>query len=307
MGAEIAGQANLEHGQQFHTEGNINGLDLRQAAAILTDRPIAWHGTMAGTFSADATVNQRDAMARANLSITPIAGGASLAGSAPIEGHLDVAYDQAAGTIALGSSSISTPATRVEVSGTLGKMLQVRLRSTDLNDLLPVLAIAEDHPPSEIPLKLRNGSVTADGSVTGPLDQPHFVGQVTVSNGVIQGHGFDRFTGEIDATRQEINGTRLAISRGAMTASGMVDLQTRDGSFDDPGVEAQFDLRNASVGELAKELGSTVEITGTGSARGHVGGSFRRPEAQLTLDIEKPAGLGEQIDRVHADARYRLG
>ena len=301
MGAEIVGQANLEHGQQFHTEGTVSGLDLRQAAALLTDRPIAWNGTMAGAFSADATLGRSDAMARANLSITPIAGGA------PVEGHLDVTYDQAAGTIALGSSSLATPATRVDVSGTLGKTLQVRLRSTDLNDLLPALAIAEDHPPTEIPLKLNNGSVTADGSVTGPLDQPRFMGQVTVSNGVIQGHGFDRFTGEIDATRQEISGSRLTISRGAMTVSGTASLKARQGSFDDPGVEAQFDLRNASVGELAKELGSTVEITGTGSARGHVGGSLRRPEAELTLDIENPAGLGEQIDRVHADARYRLG
>ncbi len=149
------------------------------------------------------TVGQQYTVARANLSIVPAAGGT------PLDGHLDATYDQAGGTIALGSSSFATPATRVEVSGTLGKMLQVRLRSTDLNDLLPALAMAEDNPPSEIPLKLRNGSVTADGSVTGPLDQPRFAGQVTVSNGVIQGHGFDRFTGEIDATRQEISGTRL--------------------------------------------------------------------------------------------------
>ena len=118
---------------------------------------------MAGTFSTDVTVGQPDAMARANLSIVSADGGT------PMDGHLDVAYDQAGGTVALGSSSFATPSTRVEVSGTLGKMLQVRLRSTDLNDLLPALAMAEDNPPSEIPLKLRNGSVTADGSVTGPL------------------------------------------------------------------------------------------------------------------------------------------
>ena len=100
MGANIAGQANLEHGQQFHVEGTIDGLDLRRAASILTDRPVAWSGTMAGTFSTDATVGQRDAMARANLSIVPAPGGT------PVDGHLDVAYDQAAGTIALGSSSL---------------------------------------------------------------------------------------------------------------------------------------------------------------------------------------------------------
>ena len=150
LGANIAGQANLEHGQQFHAEGTIDNLDLRRAAAIFTDRPVAWNGTMAGTFSTDVTVGQRDAMARAALSITPAAGGTPPASGSPVEGHLDATYDQASGTVALGSSSFATPATRVEVSGTLGQMLQVRLRSTDLNDLLPALAMAEDNPPSDI-------------------------------------------------------------------------------------------------------------------------------------------------------------
>lgn len=301
MGANIAGQANLEHGRQFHAEGTIDGLDLRAAAATLTDRPVAWSGTMAGSFSTDATVGQPQTTARANLTVVPNSGGM------PIEGHLDVAYDQAAGTIALGSSSLATPATRVEVSGTLGKVLQVRLRSADLSDLVPALAIAEDNPPSEIPLKLRNGSATADGSVTGPLDNPRFMGQVTVSNGEIQGHGFDRFSGDVDATRMEISGTRLAVSRGGMTATGAVRLTARGGSFDDPGVAAQFDLRNASVGELAREAGSTVEVMGTGSASVHVAGTVKRPEAELTLDIQKPAAFGEQIDRVRADARFLPG
>ena len=307
LGANVTGQANLEHGQQLHVEGTIDGLDLRRAAAILTDRPVAWSGTMAGTFSSDATVGKLETTARANLTVTPVAGGAPSSGGMPIEGHVDVAYDQAAGSIALGSSSLATPATRVEVSGTLGKMLQVRLRSTDLNDLLPALAIAENNPPSEIPLKLRNGSVTADGSVTGPLEDPRFSGQVTVSNGEILGHGFDRFSGEIDATRMEISGTRLAVSRGGMTASGAVRLTARGGSFDDPGVAAQFDLRNASVGELAREAGSAVEVMGTGSASVHVAGTVKRPEAELTLDIQKPAAFGEQADRLRADARYLPG
>ena len=301
LDANVTGQASLEHGQQFHVEGTIDGLDLRRAASVVTDRPVAWSGTMAGTFSTDATVGKLETTARANLSVVPSSGGM------PIEGHLDVAYDQAAGTIALGSSSLATPATRVEVSGTLGKMLQVRLRSTDLNDLLPALAIAEDNPPSEIPLKLRNGSVTADGSVTGSLDDPRFTGQVTVSNGEIQGHGFDRFSGEIDASRMELNGTRLAVSRGGMTVSGSASLMARAGSFDDAGVTGQLDLRNAAVGELAREAGSTVEIVGTGSATVRLAGSIRKPEANVSVDIQRPSAFGEQIDRLRADAHYMPG
>jgi len=301
LGADIAGMANLEQGRQFHVEGTVDGLDLRRAAAILTDRPVAWSGTMAGSFSTDATVGQPNALVRAELGIVPAAGGA------PVNGHLDVAYDQAAGTIALGSSEVATPATRLEVSGTLGKMLQVSLQSTDLNDLLPALAMAEENPPSEIPLKLRNGSVTAEGSVTGPLEDPRFAGRVTVSNAVIQGYGFDRFTGEIDASRMEISGTRLAVSRGGMSASGSARLTARAGSFDDAGVTAQFDLRNAQVGELVREAGSTAEITGTGSAGVRLAGSIRKPELEVALDIQRPSAFGEQMDRVRADVHYRPG
>src|SRR6202030_3917336 len=109
---------------------------------------------------------------------------------------------------------------------------------------------ARETPPSETPLKLHTGSVTADGSVTGPLDDPRFTGQATVSNGEIQGHAFDRFSGEIDATRMEISGTRLAASRGGMTLSGTASVRARGGSFDDASLSGQFELRNASVGEL---------------------------------------------------------
>ena len=259
LGANIAGKTALELGSSaFHVEGTVDSLDMRRAATILTDRPIAWNGTMAGSFSADATVGKTDSMARANLTIAPVAG------DKPVEGHLDVVYDNTAGTVALGSSYFATPATRLELSGTLGKMLEVRLKSTDLDDLLPALALAETNPPSEIPLKLRNGSAAADGTVAGKLDDPHFVGHVTVSNGEIQGHGFDHFSGDIDATRMQIGGTQLAVSRGAMTVAGSAHLTAREGSFDDAGLTGQFELRNAPVGDLMKEAGSKFDLTGTG-------------------------------------------
>src|SRR6185312_11188671 len=36
-------------------------------------------------------------------------------------------------------------------------------------------------------------------------------------------------------------------------------------------------------------------------------GSIRKPEADLTMDIQQPAAFGEKIDRLRADARYRAG
>ena len=113
LGANVTGQAALEHWRQLHVEGTIAGLDMRRAAGIVTDRPMAWNGILAGGFALDATLGQADTKARANLSINPSTG----ASGAPLQGHIDVSYDQAVGTIALGSSVVATLATRVELCG----------------------------------------------------------------------------------------------------------------------------------------------------------------------------------------------
>ena len=205
-------------------------------------------------------------MVQTNLSIMPGRGGT------PLQGQIDFAYDQAANTIALGSSALATPATRIELSGTLGKdaskqALRVHLRTTDLNDLLPALAMLEQNPPTEIKLlKLNNGSATVDGVVSGPLDDPRFLGQVTVSNGEVQGHPFDRFAGEIDATLREIQANQVILARGPTEVTGTAKLTARAGSFEDAAVASRLTVRNVAVGDLVREAGSALAISGTGSS-----------------------------------------
>ena len=46
LGAKITGQAELEHWKDFHFDGNFDGLDVREAAATLTPRPLPWNGTV---------------------------------------------------------------------------------------------------------------------------------------------------------------------------------------------------------------------------------------------------------------------
>jgi translocation and assembly module TamB len=307
LGASITGQAKLDHWRQFDVEGTIAGLDLRRAVGILTARPVAWNGTLTGRFAASATVGQTNATVRANLAITPVAGGS------PLQGQIDAAYDQATGTLALGSSAIATPATRVELSGTLGpdtskQTLRVRLRTTDLNDLLPALAMVEDKPPSEMPLlKLKNGSAAIDGTVTGPLDDPHFVGQATVSNGEVQGYAFDRFAGEIDATLREIQASQVVLGRGITEVTGSAKLTAREGSFEDATVTSQLSIRNAALGDLVREAGSSLAITGMGSAALSLSGTVRRPEVDAAIDVQGISAFDEKIDRARANVRYTPG
>ena len=297
LGAKFTGSGTLAHWEQLHLEGNLDGLTVAQAASIATDRPMPWNGTLAGDFAVDTTIEGLNTRARANLAISPASEGT------PIEGRVDAVYDQNADEISLGNSFLSTPATRLDVAGTLGSRLQVRFRSTNLDDLLPALALAEDSAPRQIPLKLSNGVATADGVVLGTLEDPHFQGDVSVTNGSVEGHGFDKFSAGLDATKGQIAATRVTLSRGMTNATGSATITARDGNFDDAILNGQVNLTNAKLDELAKEAGSSLAVTGTASATVRVSGSVREPQADIALDVQKPAAFGEHADRVRASLR----
>jgi translocation and assembly module TamB len=155
LGATLTGQADLADWKTLHFEGKFDGLNVREAAKIATDRPIVWNGTLGGDLTLDAVLGERAAKLQTNASITPAADGT------PIQGQLGVSYDQAAGKVRLAQSYLATPTTRVDLEGTLGETLAVRARSTNLEDLLPALAMASNEAPVELPVKLNNGRTRA--------------------------------------------------------------------------------------------------------------------------------------------------
>ena len=286
LGATINGQASLLNWREFHAEGNLQGLNMKEAAHVATDRAIPWNGTLAGGFSLDAVIGKQIAKFQGNIGIYPASEGA------PIEGHLDLAYDQAAGTVQLGNSYVKTSASRVDFQGTLGQTLDVRAQTTNLDDLLPAIAMADPGAPKELPLKLNNGHAAIAGTVTGALDNPHFSGQGSVTNGIVTvnnaKHAFDSFTATIDADRNNVRLSPFTLVRGATSIDGQAGISARNGSFDDAAIEAKLNLHNAQLAELEKEAG--VEARSDRhreSASVHLFGSVKKPVADVTAQIEK--------------------
>ena len=119
------------------------------------------------------------------------------------------------------------------MAGTLGTETQVRFRSTNLDDLLPALALAEKSPPAEIPLKLTNGSASADGTILGTLEHPRFQGDAEVTNGSIQGHGFDKFMATLDVSESTITASAFMAPGGATEANVSGTIAAGNGSFDE--------------------------------------------------------------------------
>ena len=302
LGATLNGRATLLHWRDFHAEGNLQGLNMPAAVHVITDRPVPWNGTLAGGFSLDAVIGKQAAKFQGNIGIYPASTGS------PVEGHLDIDYDQASDAIVLGKSYVSTPGTRVDFQGTVGQALDVRALSTNLDELHSQIALSIPDAPKDWPLHLKNGQATIIGVVKGPLDNPHFTGRGTVTNGVFtfrnEGHPFNSFTATIDADRDAVHFTAFTLTRGATTLDGDAGISARNGSFEDGAIDAKFNVHNAQLAELAKEAGLKLDVTGAGSANVHVFGSFQKPVADVTTQVEKLDAFNEQIDRVNAKIHY---
>ena len=298
LGSNLTGQGELVKWKDFNFEGSFEGLNVREAAKISTDRAIAWSGMMAGDFEVHATLGQTDAKVHAIAGITPVPGGTG------IEGRLDISYDQAAGLLKLGNSFVATAATRVELTGTLGETLEVRAQSSNLDDVLPALAMAGDHAPKELPLKLSNGRATFNGTVSGPFDDLVFRGQATLTNATFENYPFDRFTGDVEASQRAVKSQHFVLARGVTQIDGSAEITPKGGKFDDGAISGRLEVRNVQLAEFAKEAGVTTTISGTAAGTVRVFGSVLRPEAESAVHVEKPAAFGEQVDRLSANVKY---
>ncbi|MEI9812848.1 MAG: hypothetical protein WDO18_09340 [Acidobacteriota bacterium] len=223
FGSTLTGDLTLKEWRELSLKGQIADLDLRRALALYTPKQAPWNGTLSGPFETSVTLGKTDLLVHATLAIAPASQGDS------IEGHVEATYDQAVGTVALGTSSIATSATRLEVEGTLGRSLRVRARTTRLEDLQPVLAMAQDDASGELPLHLNNGSVSVDGTVTGSLEEPVFHGQVAVVNGQVREYKFDQFTQSWMRMSVRVTARNISATRGRTTAAGTVALTKRAG------------------------------------------------------------------------------
>ena len=171
LGGKFTGDGELANEKRFRLAGNFDGLSVSDLANVLTDRPVPWNGALVGSLSLNTEIPGRNTKLDATASVIPFAGGN------PVEGAVHVRYDQAAETIELDDTDLSTNGTKLNVNGTLGKTLNIRAHTTDLEDVLRIVALIEGDAPASLPLQLQGGAVDVEGSVTGSLADVRFRGK----------------------------------------------------------------------------------------------------------------------------------
>jgi translocation and assembly module TamB len=298
LGARITGQADLAGSGQLRIKGEFEGLSVRNVAAIFTDRPVSWSGSLSGSGSVDAILGRPDTKASVNAIITPATDGT------PLEGQVNLNYDQRTERLQFSDTRVSTRATRLELSGTLGETLQINARSTDLKDVVPVLQLANPSVPNELPAKLDRGDATVMGTLTGPLLQPKFQGQVAFSRIIFQGRLVNRLTSDVDASREAVAFRRLAITRDAVLVNGDARIDQRNDSLTDGAISGQVNIRNVSLAEASKEFGLNLPVTGTAGATVRAAGTLQQPVLEASVDVADANLYGEQLGRLRTSLHY---
>jgi translocation and assembly module TamB len=301
------GRARIQKLDRFRMEGELSHFDLRRLAKLYTSQRLPWDGILSGSLEMNGLVSDlyRGRFdARGQLIISPAPG------SAPVEGKIDASYHGDHETLDLGNSFLQLPATRLDFTGTLGQQLQVHLRSTNLDDLLPALELASDSPPQSMPLKLQNGVAVFDGTITGRWNALQVAGHVAATQVLYSQEKIDTLAADISVQESELRIQNATLARGSLRSQLSATVVLRDWKPDDAGaLTATASVRGADIQDLLALAGKqAVPATGTLSASAQVTGTIGTPLIKADVNAGNGSVYHEPFDHftAHVDYRDRL-
>ncbi|MDZ4803094.1 MAG: translocation/assembly module TamB domain-containing protein [Bryobacteraceae bacterium] len=298
----FSGAVDLLNFKTYKVNGALTGVSIPSVMRTAGLKRADFAGTLSGPveITGSLAAGSKDLKAGAKIKI------AARQGAVPVKGFLEVAYTQRRNTIQLGNSWVELPHTRLDLRGTVGEQLTVRLDSRDLEDFKPALALASDNVPERFPILLvRGGSAVFDGTITGPLDKARAAGQLTLTSFEVAEQSVDRLVATVDATPSGAHVSTFALAQGTLRLSGSADVGLQQWKpADSSPLTATVKVEGAQLATLLKQAKQDVPVEGLASAEANVTGTVGAPQANLRVNVEKPVIYGEKFDRFTAELKY---
>ncbi len=294
----------IESGSRFKLDGTAEGFSLQQLAELEGQPAGELSGSLAGPVHAEGAIENgrpKDVTAQATLHIARGATGV------PVEGSVELNYNQRAGALALGNSNLTLGTTQVAASGNLGQALAVHIVSHNLRDLLLALPLVGQKAPKELPVALIHGSAARfDGTVAGPLANPRIAGQLQLGAFEADKRDFNDLSASFEATKSGVAVKKLALDSGSLHATGsgqlgLVNWAPRDRSP----VRGSLEIRGADVQQLLQEAGRKIPVSGIASANVTIAGTYGDLAGSARVQVAHVTAYEQPFDRVTADATFR--
>ncbi len=292
------GRLDIEDWKKLSINGEAKGFSVQALASLPVPRSSEVNGRASGPVQLHGFISRsgfRDVIANAKLTFSPGQTGV------PVQGFVDVTYDQRANVAILGSSSVDVGASHLEASGTLGQELTVHATSRNLNDALAALPLVGQSIPRDLPVTLNGGLVRFDGTVSGPLNDPRIAGQVDATKFTVKGEAFDHLASSFELTHQGMNARSLTLSQGPFQLDGsgsiaLANWQVKDSSA----VAGSLSMRGAEIRKILEQRNSKIPLSGTLAATAEIKGTYGSPQATAGIDAENVTAYDEHLNRIRA-------
>lgn len=293
LGGRFTGDVQVSGYDRFQLSGAISGLDARRAVAVYNRAALPWDSRVSGPVTVTGSLRQSGSLnASVRLTLAPAPD------SPPVNGTVAAVYNASDGVIKFEPTVVALPSSRAEIAGVLGRQMQLRLETHDLNDFLPVLG-------GVAPVRFQNGSARFDGTVTGPLDAPVIEGRLSATRFVYARDSFDELQAELTASPDRVRLGNASLARGTSRAQFQLALGLRNWKMEDAaGLAGSGTVRNGSLPDLLALAGITgVRATGIVNGSAQVSGTVGNP--QLSGQVEAAGGSleGEPFDRFTAELK----
>ncbi len=298
---EVRGNAELRDKAQYRANLNLSRLNIQDLLSQITSRRVGYAAVLSGPLAATGDLKRSDSLkATARLNIAP--GGPGV----PVSGSLNADYDAPGNTVMVRNSFIALPASRLDVSGTLGTQLDVHLVSRNLDDFRPAMSLMSNSP-SQMPVQIEaGGSARIDATVAGQLRNPAVAAQLAVNRFRVDQRHFDQLTMNLNASSSRAAVTSAALQRGTLAANfqGSVGLDQWSVKPNAP-LMANATIQNGDLQDILAFAGkSSLPISGQLTMDANVAGTVGDPQGSARLRIADGMAYGEPLNLAQGELDY---
>ncbi|MGI8960049.1 MAG: translocation/assembly module TamB domain-containing protein [Bryobacteraceae bacterium] len=302
LGGRVVGAATLRQFHELQLDGRVSGLNIRDIGRLYTAKPLPWSGIASGPVHVEATLDRNFPQfdVRSALQITPGSGGV------PISGNVGVSYRERGNILELVESRLDFPGSHLSVSGTVGATLQMTLDSTSLEDVQPVLALANvGTGAAALPFTFEKGSLHFDGTVAGPLMNPKIRGNLALAHFRTRGQLFDDVRLVINLSADKLDFTSLALDKGMLHATGNGHLGLANWSMrEDVPLRVQGQFKGADLRAISEQFRMRLPISrGMASGSLDLAGLPHALSGNARLTVENLDAYGERVNHVEIATR----
>ena len=229
----------------------------------------------------------------------------------PLTAHLQGKYRAASDSLELAQFHLTTPASKVEASGTLAETSALRfsVSTSDLEEWRPLVAALGG--PTDLPFRV-DGNATFNGSAAGTFSTPTLTGTLVAEDFEFTvpatSHTpqtpvhWDSFAANVQYSSHDVSLRGGSLRRGDTSADFEVNASLQKGQLavDSP-YTAKVNLHNVDVASTAALAGFDYPVTGKADVSLQISGTRAHPQAQGHIHASNASAYGEAIEKLEAD------